>query len=73
MGEDYVSREWAFQEWEGKAWIRNKNWKLYLNGNLFDMKNDPFEESPITRDNDSAESARIREYFSREMTQLRQS
>jgi arylsulfatase A len=71
LGKEHSQREWVFQEWEGEAWIRNKNWKLYLNGNLFDMKIDPFEESPITRDKDSVASGEIREFLSRELYQLR--
>jgi len=72
LGEEHTPRKWVFQEWEGKAWIRNQDWKLYLNGNLFDMKNDPFEEEPITDDDDSIASAKVREYLSREMHKLRQ-
>jgi len=72
LGKEHTPREWVFQEWEGKAWIRNKDWKLYRNGNLFDMKNDPFEEKPITDDNDSIASATVREYLSSEMRKLRQ-
>jgi arylsulfatase A len=72
-GDELGSREWVYQEWEGKAWIRNKDWKLYLNGDLFDMQNDPFEKSPITSDDDSEAAAKIREYLSEEMHRLRKS
>lgn len=72
MGHEQNPRKWVYQEWEGKAWIRNKDWKLYLTGDLFDMKNDPFEERPITADDDSAASAPIRAYFSAELRTLKQ-
>lgn len=71
LGEEYQPRPWVYQEWEGEAWIRNAEWKLYLNGDLFDMKNDPFEESPITRENDTEASAEIRAFLSGELQQLR--
>ena len=73
LGDERNTRDWVYQEWEGKAWIRNKDWKLYLSGDLFDMNNDPFEKAPISSEDDSAETANIRKYLAVEMQQLRQS
>jgi arylsulfatase A len=39
-------RQWIYQEHEGKAWIRDKRWKLYRDGRLLDVDLDPLEEHP---------------------------
>ena len=39
-------REWIYSEWRKKAWVRNKQWKLYRSGKLYDMVNNPLENSP---------------------------
>lgn len=64
-------RKWAYQQWEGKTWIRTQNWKLYEGGNLFDMINDPFEKQPIGQTNDNDESKDIRNYLSQELKKLK--
>ena len=54
-------REWIYTEWEGKAWVRTKRWKLYRSGELFDMSDDPEEESPMFANTDSETSKSIRQ------------
>ena len=54
-------RDWAYTQWEGDAWIRTKHWKLYRSGNLFDMKNDPLEQTPIQIESETEESDSIRQ------------
>jgi arylsulfatase A len=71
VGKKGNPRDWIYQVWEGKAWIRNKDWKLYNNGNLFDMKKDPFEMNPIALVNDTEASGIIRNYLSIELTKLK--
>lgn len=53
-------REWVYTQWEGEAWLRTKLWKLYRNGLLYNMQNDPNEKFPITSDNDSEDSRTVR-------------
>lgn len=65
-------RDWVYQEWEGDGWIRTREWKLYFDGRLFDMRRDPFEQSPITPADDSEEAAAIRQYLDAELERLRQ-
>ena len=36
-------RNWVFTEWAGKRWIRDKDWKLYASGKLYDMRQDNSE------------------------------
>ena len=69
-GEGGESRHWVYVIWEKDSWIRTQRWKLYNNGNLFDMENDPYEKSPLTADNDNQESASAREFLSIEMQKL---
>lgn len=71
MGKKGNPRKWAYQQWEGKAWIRSQEWKLYEQGDLFDMINDPYEKHPIDQANDNEESQKIRHYLSKELTKLK--
>ncbi len=48
-------------ESSGLSWVRNASWKLYSDGRLFDMANDPQESRPIRASADSQEEARIRD------------
>jgi len=48
-GEKGNPREWVFTEWSGKAWVRDKRWKLYRNGQLYDMERDPEEKNPLPK------------------------
>ena len=60
-GEPGNPRDWAYTQWEGDAWVRTKHWKLYRSGNLFDMKNDPLEQTPIQIESETEESASIKQ------------
>jgi len=40
-------REWVYVEYNGHSYVRNARWKLTSSGNLFDMKEAPFEELPV--------------------------
>jgi len=40
-------RDWVFAEGRGRYWLRNAQWKLYSDGDFFDMENDPLENSPL--------------------------
>ena len=58
-GQSVKSREWVFMSFKSQwprangqhdvsAWVRNHRWKIYDNGRLFDLENDPLEETPTT-------------------------
>ena len=53
-------RKWAYCQWQGKAWVRTKKWKLYRDGRLYDMQEDPLEKSPTLPDNDTAQTSSMR-------------
>jgi arylsulfatase A len=53
-------REWVYNQYEGKAWVRSKNWKLYSDGRLYNMREDTRESHPILEADDSEDSGRIR-------------
>ena len=57
-GEKGNPRKWVYQEWAGKAWIRTREWKLFKNGDLFDMVNDPLEKHPVDLENEASKKAR---------------
>lgn len=53
-GEKGVPREWIFchydphwGKWKPSRYVRNKRWKLYDDGRLFDLFADPLEKTPI--------------------------
>jgi len=54
------SRKWAFVEHRGKHWARDQRWKLYDNGDLFDITHDPGEKNSVSQGdgNDEANAAR---------------
>lgn len=56
-------REWVHTSWEGRAWVRNQRWKLYENGQLFDMELDPLEANPLAPGEERALGARHRQQF----------
>jgi arylsulfatase A-like enzyme len=68
-GEKGDPRKWVYQEWRGKVWIRTKEWKLYENGDLFDMVNDPHEKYPIDPVNESSKN--IRNLLAKELVNLK--
>jgi arylsulfatase A len=53
-GEKGNPRDWVFCHYFRNAgdpvqcYVRDKRWKLYTNGNLFDLDSDPLEERPST-------------------------
>jgi len=53
-------RKWAYCQWQGKAWVRTKRWKLYRDGRLYDIQNDPLEKSPVLPDRDTEKTSAIR-------------
>ena len=61
-------RDWMYFHFAPKNWlfiidtrfIRGTRWKLYDNGNLFDLEDDPDEEYPILPTRDNGEQAEAR-------------
>ena len=60
LGSDDRHRDWAYCESGRKSWVRTQRWKLYNDGRLFDIKNDPQEKRPVPLERDSRESAAAR-------------
>ena len=54
------SRRWVFCEHKGKRWVRNHRWKLYDDGRLIDVENDPGEKNPIASESESPQAAAAR-------------
>ncbi|MBC8357065.1 MAG: sulfatase-like hydrolase/transferase [Planctomycetes bacterium] len=52
------SRTWAFAEHGKRYWVRDRRWKLYDNGKLFDIASDPREERPIIDRSSDATAAK---------------
>ena len=76
-GKDRPGRTWVYAEESvlpkpggvepsqassGLRWVRNAAWKLYNDGRLYDMQEDPLEQNPILDDRDS-EQREIRARF----------
>jgi arylsulfatase A len=59
-GDTGTPRDWIYNQFEGDAWVRSKQWKLYRSGKLFDMKSDPLEQTPIQGESETEESISAR-------------
>lgn len=57
LGADGQAREWAFAEHKNRYWVRDRRWKLYGDGRLFDISEDPLEERPIASDRGTSAEA----------------
>ena len=66
-GDKGSPREWIFchydpkwGRWEKKRFAMNREWKLYENGNFYDLINDSLEENPILLENTPFEAVNAR-------------
>lgn len=57
-------------ESSGLKWVRNQDWKLYNDGRLFHMAEDPLEQYPFSVSADKAEQARIRKQLEKVFADL---
>jgi arylsulfatase A len=73
QGKQGDPRDWVYSQMGDRAWIRTKRWKLYIDGRLYDMENDPMEKDPITPENDSEESSAMRQKLQATLDALRES
>ncbi len=70
-GQKGKPRKWAYCQSGNKAWARTQRYKLYRNGKLFDIQNDPLEKSPITTESDSTQTAAVRSELQKVFSQLK--
>ncbi|MFW5758995.1 MAG: sulfatase-like hydrolase/transferase [Bacteroidota bacterium] len=55
--------KWGFgNQWKGQ-FVRDKKYKLYRNGNFYDVANDPLEQSPLDSASLNEEQKKIRNKF----------
>ena len=59
-GEEGTPREWIFVQLGRNWYVRESNWKLNHTGELFDMKDAPFEEKPVATDSTDPEAIAAR-------------
>jgi arylsulfatase A len=59
-GEKGKPRDWVYVELNGNSYVRNGRYKLTNHGELFDLKNAPFEELAIPSDSTDAEAVAAR-------------
>ncbi len=55
-GEKGTPRDWCYVELNGKSYVRDARFKLTNKGELFDLKNAPFEEIPVAADTTDADA-----------------
>ncbi|WP_190810681.1 sulfatase-like hydrolase/transferase [Flagellimonas sp. S3867] len=58
VNQKYAPRDWVFchyepnwGKFEPRRYVHDKTWKLYENGNLFNIEEDPLEENPLQIEN----------------------
>lgn len=54
----------------GLRWVRTQGWKLYNDGRLFEMSEDPFEQYPIAADQDDPHQAEVRHQLRQDFEKL---
>lgn len=59
-GRGKAIRSWAFAEHQGQSFVRDQRWKLYDNGQLFDVSADEMERKPVAPSTDTNRSRRAR-------------
>ena len=59
-GEEGTPREWIFVQLGRNWYVRESKWKLNHAGELFDMKDAPFEEKPVATDSTDPEAIAAR-------------
>jgi arylsulfatase A len=69
-GETKSPRTWAFTQLGGSYHVREAGWKLNQSGQLFDMKNAPFEEIPVPADSKDAAAIAARQRLSAALAEL---
>lgn len=50
-------REWVFAEHEGDYFVKDRHWKLYKNGQFFNVESDHDEKAPLATDHLDGEAA----------------
>ncbi len=70
VGGPTLPREWAYTLWRGRSWVRDREWKLYGDGKLFDMRLDAREKRPVLAARDSPRSAAVRRRLEGAFAQL---
>jgi arylsulfatase A len=69
-GEPGNPREWIYVELNGKRYLRTARWKLTGDGELFDMKEAPFNEIPVPAETTDAEAVAARKHLQEILTGL---
>ncbi|MDC0157394.1 sulfatase-like hydrolase/transferase [Verrucomicrobia bacterium] len=60
-GNEGPRRAYAFSESRGKqGFVRDQRWKLYANGKMFDLKNDPAEKKALPEKPEETEAQRVK-------------
>jgi len=59
-GEKGTPRDWIYVELHGNSYVRNAGFKLTNGGELFDMKDAPFQEIPVPADTTDAKAIAAR-------------
>ncbi len=60
-GQAGTPREWVYVQLGDKRYVRDARWKLTGDGEIFDLKNAPFEEIAVSKDADDPEAKAGRE------------
>ncbi len=71
LGQRGSPRRWVYCERGKNCWVRTARWKLYNDGRLFDMENDPQERHPLAGDNLPPEARKARRLLSEALESLR--
>jgi len=63
-------RDWVFAEHKGQGFVKDRRWKLYNDGRVFDVEQDPREQKPLVKADLSDAALRAVEKLEEEMSAL---
>ncbi|NOU61300.1 arylsulfatase A [Marinifilum sp. JC070] len=76
--EDYKARDWVFshfdcgkEKYPKRRMVHNKEWKLYENGDIFHISEDPLEENVLSLDDLNGNEKKLISTFKEVLSQLK--
>ena len=70
-GNEGPRRAYAFSESRGmQRFVRDQRWKLYANGKMFDLKNDPAEKKALPEKPEETETQRVKARLTQALEKL---
>lgn len=70
LGSDEQHRSWVYTKWDGRQWVRTRDWKLYSDGDLYHVAEDSQEERTLSPGEGGEEADSVRTKLQQAFDQL---